>query len=162
MQDSSKPLIQRDSTTASEPLNTVAQATSPSGPSIGSINYDIVLRGLKLCYYRYIKSMLQERPLPCFFESFCPIVITITSRHPVHFFNMRSASHLATSLALSFFAVPWAAFTSPLQGRQAPADLTDVTTITSPNGAEIRYKEPGKAGVCETTRVSTVTAATSR
>jgi carboxypeptidase C (cathepsin A) len=26
-----------------------------------------------------------------------------------------------------------------------------VKTIKSPNGAEIRYKEPGKSGVCETT-----------
>lgn len=35
--------------------------------------------------------------------------------------------------------------------RQLPADPTGVKTITSPNGVEIRYKEPGKAGVCETT-----------
>ena len=28
--------------------------------------------------------------------------------------------------------------------RQLPAQPTGVTTITSPNGAEIRYKEPGK------------------
>ena len=26
-----------------------------------------------------------------------------------------------------------------------------MTTITSPNGATIRYKQPGKDGVCETT-----------
>jgi len=32
-----------------------------------------------------------------------------------------------------------------------PANATDVKTITSPAGATIRYKEPGKAGVCETT-----------
>ena len=32
-----------------------------------------------------------------------------------------------------------------------PADPTGVTTITSPNGATIRYKEPGLEGVCETT-----------
>jgi carboxypeptidase C (cathepsin A) len=35
--------------------------------------------------------------------------------------------------------------------RQLPANATGVTTITSPGGATIRYKEPGKAGVCETT-----------
>lgn len=34
---------------------------------------------------------------------------------------------------------------------QVPANATGVTTITSPAGATIRYKEPGKAGVCETT-----------
>jgi hypothetical protein len=32
--------------------------------------------------------------------------------------------------------------------RQLPANATDVKTITSPTGIKIRYKEPGKAGVC--------------
>ncbi|OSS47146.1 hypothetical protein B5807_09919 [Epicoccum nigrum] len=35
--------------------------------------------------------------------------------------------------------------------RQVPANTTGVTTITSPQGAQIRYKQPGKQGVCETT-----------
>lgn len=35
--------------------------------------------------------------------------------------------------------------------RQLPAEPTDVQTITSPNGINITYKEPGKEGVCETT-----------
>ena len=35
--------------------------------------------------------------------------------------------------------------------RQVPADPTGITTIKSAQGAEIRYKQPGKAGVCETT-----------
>jgi carboxypeptidase C (cathepsin A) len=35
--------------------------------------------------------------------------------------------------------------------KQLPADPTDVTTLTSPNNFTIRYKEPGKSGVCETT-----------
>ncbi|KAI9665801.1 MAG: hypothetical protein M1821_003735 [Bathelium mastoideum] len=35
--------------------------------------------------------------------------------------------------------------------RQLPANPTNVTTITSPTGVKIHYKEPGKAGVCETT-----------
>lgn len=35
--------------------------------------------------------------------------------------------------------------------RQLPVDPTGVTTITSPTNVTIRYKEPGKAGVCETT-----------
>ncbi|KAF2096817.1 peptidase S10, serine carboxypeptidase [Rhizodiscina lignyota] len=32
-----------------------------------------------------------------------------------------------------------------------PKNATGVKTITAPSGATIRYKEPGKAGVCETT-----------
>jgi hypothetical protein len=39
----------------------------------------------------------------------------------------------------------------PHQKRQAPADVTDYQTITTPTGVTIRYKEPGKSGVCETT-----------
>ncbi|KAK4935376.1 hypothetical protein LTR10_023554 [Elasticomyces elasticus] len=35
--------------------------------------------------------------------------------------------------------------------RQLPAEPTDVQTIISPNGVNITYKEPGQAGVCETT-----------
>ncbi len=35
--------------------------------------------------------------------------------------------------------------------RQLPLDPTGVTTITSPSNVTIRYKEPGKAGICETT-----------
>ncbi|KAK4575020.1 hypothetical protein LTR86_000870 [Recurvomyces mirabilis] len=35
--------------------------------------------------------------------------------------------------------------------RQVPAEPTGVTTISSPDGATIRYKQPGKDGVCETT-----------
>jgi hypothetical protein len=38
-----------------------------------------------------------------------------------------------------------------IKERQVPADPTGVTTIKSSQGAEIRYKQPGKAGVCETT-----------
>ncbi|KAL9612379.1 MAG: hypothetical protein Q9167_003019 [Letrouitia subvulpina] len=38
-----------------------------------------------------------------------------------------------------------------LDHRQLPAEPTGVTTISSPGGAQIRYKQPGKDGVCETT-----------
>ena len=38
-----------------------------------------------------------------------------------------------------------------LEPRQIPANATGVTTIQSPSGVQIRYKEPGKEGVCETT-----------
>ena len=51
----------------------------------------------------------------------------------------------ALSLPSSVHALP------KLVDRQVPANATGVTTITAPSGAQIRYKEPGKAGVCETT-----------
>ncbi|KAJ4124555.1 hypothetical protein NW754_000253 [Fusarium falciforme] len=38
-----------------------------------------------------------------------------------------------------------------LRPRQAPGQAEGVTTIKSPSGAQIRYKEPGKDGICETT-----------
>jgi hypothetical protein len=37
-----------------------------------------------------------------------------------------------------------------IEERQIPADATGVKTITSPQGATIRFKQPGKAGICET------------
>lgn len=37
-----------------------------------------------------------------------------------------------------------------LEERQIPADPTGVMTITSPQGAAIRFKQPGKQGICET------------
>ncbi|KAJ4371744.1 hypothetical protein N0V86_008297 [Didymella sp. IMI 355093] len=50
-----------------------------------------------------------------------------------------AAASLSTTRATSFVE------------RQVPANATGVTTITSPQGAQIRYKQPGKQGVCETT-----------
>ncbi|KXH69580.1 carboxypeptidase S1 [Colletotrichum salicis] len=38
-----------------------------------------------------------------------------------------------------------------LPPRQAPDAAQGVTTITSPGGSKIRYKQPGKDGICETT-----------
>jgi hypothetical protein len=41
---------------------------------------------------------------------------------------------------------------APLLKRQYyPADAKDVKTLTTPSNVTIRYKEPGKEGVCETT-----------
>jgi hypothetical protein len=56
-------------------------------------------------------------------------------------------------LALSLLSTaPASLFDSALlYERQLPANAIGVTTITSPGGATIRYKEPGKDGVCETT-----------
>ena len=39
----------------------------------------------------------------------------------------------------------------PVLARGIPANATGVTTITAPSGVQIRYKQPGKDGVCETT-----------
>ncbi|KAI8268584.1 hypothetical protein K4K58_004676 [Colletotrichum sp. SAR11_239] len=41
--------------------------------------------------------------------------------------------------------------TAVLRTRQAPGAAKGVTTITSPGGSQIRFKEPGKEGICETT-----------
>lgn len=38
-----------------------------------------------------------------------------------------------------------------LAPRQAPEEATEVQTITSPDGFNITYKEPGAQGICETT-----------
>ena len=35
--------------------------------------------------------------------------------------------------------------------RQLPSNATDLKTITSADGVTIRYAEPGKNGICETT-----------
>lgn len=42
-------------------------------------------------------------------------------------------------------------FSSPNHARQNPANITDYQTIVTPQNITIRYKEPGKEGVCETT-----------
>ncbi|KAK7544036.1 putative carboxypeptidase S1 [Phyllosticta citribraziliensis] len=39
----------------------------------------------------------------------------------------------------------------PLAARQIPASPNNFKTIVSPSGVTIRYKEPGKEGICETT-----------
>ncbi|KAI7482758.1 peptidase S10, serine carboxypeptidase [Hortaea werneckii] len=38
-----------------------------------------------------------------------------------------------------------------LKRQYIPANATDIKTINTPTGAQIRYKEPGNEGVCETT-----------
>jgi Serine carboxypeptidase len=55
------------------------------------------------------------------------------------------------AISLSLLSIASASASASLFDRGLPADATDVKTITSPGGATIRYKEPGKAGVCETT-----------
>jgi len=57
---------------------------------------------------------------------------------------------LALSLLLSL-SVNASPYFPKLDPRQLPANATGVNTIKSPTGATIRYKEPGKDGVCETT-----------
>ena len=56
------------------------------------------------------------------------------------------------SLALSLCTYLYGVNALPrLDQRQLPADPAGVTTITSPSGVTIRYKQPGLEGVCETT-----------
>lgn len=38
-----------------------------------------------------------------------------------------------------------------LKRQYIPANATNIKTINTPTGAQIRYKEPGNEGVCETT-----------
>ncbi|KAF1979106.1 peptidase S10, serine carboxypeptidase [Bimuria novae-zelandiae CBS 107.79] len=59
---------------------------------------------------------------------------------------------MVATLALGLCA-GWAAARKPtLEERGIPVDPTGVRTITSPQGASIRFKQPGKdGGICETT-----------
>ena len=57
---------------------------------------------------------------------------------------------VSLALSLSSLCVKVGA-SSSLKPRQLPANATGITTIKSPAGVTIRYKEPGKAGICETT-----------
>ena len=64
---------------------------------------------------------------------------------------MFSLSSLATSVGLLFVFFHAALAAPGPYKRTLPAEPTGVKTIKSPNGVEIRYKEPGQDGVCETT-----------
>lgn len=65
-------------------------------------------------------------------------------------FSLNSrAAFLVLNVLASFFAVE--AIPTNLDPRQLPAAVQGTTTITSPGGVQIRYKEPGNDGVCETT-----------
>ncbi|KAL8657611.1 MAG: hypothetical protein Q9226_001754 [Calogaya cf. arnoldii] len=65
---------------------------------------------------------------------------------------MPSMSLKCASLILSLWGPLSSANALPqFDPRQLPADPVGVTTITSPTGVTIRYKQPGLEGVCETT-----------
>ena len=68
--------------------------------------------------------------------------------HPNLNFALLAAALLALDVSAKIYNDP-----TPKQRRfdkrQLPANATDVKTITSPTGVTIRYKEPGKEGVCE-------------
>ena len=68
------------------------------------------------------------------------------------FVRMRLSSSLSSALALA--ALPQVHAFLRMRGfdpRQLPAGAEGVKTIVTPGGATMRYKEPGKMGVCETT-----------
>lgn len=54
-------------------------------------------------------------------------------------------------LVFLFVAMAAPVIAGVLPPRQAPGAAEGVTTITSPGGSQIRYKQPGKDGICETT-----------
>jgi hypothetical protein len=58
---------------------------------------------------------------------------------------------LAGLLASPILPVASSAFSPGNLRRQVPNEPTGVKTIETPSGVTIRYKEPGKDGVCETT-----------
>lgn len=62
---------------------------------------------------------------------------------------MPRLSHLVALLACAASSV--VARKPTLEERGIPKDATGVRTITSSQGASIRFKQPGKEGVCETT-----------
>lgn len=66
------------------------------------------------------------------------------------FFRSLKSASLASFL-LSSLSVDAFPNLSQFNPRQVPANATGVKAIKSPTGATIRYKEPGKAGICETT-----------
>ncbi|KAF2162027.1 hypothetical protein M409DRAFT_69273 [Zasmidium cellare ATCC 36951] len=59
--------------------------------------------------------------------------------------------HLAPFIPAALLVAFPFAHAGVINARQAPAPVQNFTTIKSPSGATIRYKEPGKHGVCETT-----------
>ncbi|TKA64280.1 hypothetical protein B0A49_06174 [Cryomyces minteri] len=64
---------------------------------------------------------------------------------------IRSAAVAALLSALGANAFLGASMDKIMRRAYIPANATDVTAITSPSGVTLRYKQPGKAGVCETT-----------
>ncbi|KAL9603027.1 MAG: hypothetical protein Q9219_001391 [cf. Caloplaca sp. 3 TL-2023] len=63
-------------------------------------------------------------------------------------FSSNKLARLAYASFISIYLVDALPHFDP---RQLPADPVGVTTITSPSGVQIRYKQPGLEGVCETT-----------
>lgn len=64
---------------------------------------------------------------------------------------MLSTARLVAYVVVSFACIHFGLATPAQVKRTLPAEPTGVRTIKSHNGYEIRYKEPGKNGICETT-----------
>jgi carboxypeptidase D len=80
----------------------------------------------------------------------------------LHSFLALSASLTSTATFASAYTLPilskeeGTSASEPIQikkrqGIPLPAEPSDVKTITTPTNVTIRYKEPGKSGICETT-----------
>ncbi|KAK4987699.1 hypothetical protein LTR50_004447 [Elasticomyces elasticus] len=65
--------------------------------------------------------------------------------------TMRGSAVAALVFGLETSAYMGASLNTPMKRQNFPANATDVTTIISPTNVTIRYKQPGTAGVCETT-----------
>lgn len=94
---------------------------------------------------RLIFNRLSSSVCDCSRKSSDPIVLDVQ-------YNQLATTMFTTAiLALVANIISPADALPKLAKRQTPAAVEGLTTITSPTGATIRYKEPGKAGVCETT-----------
>lgn len=81
-------------------------------------------------------------------ESFFRICTHPSGRNMMFSLSLEKLAAIAILSVLSANAFPQVPGLHP---RQIPANATGVKTIKSPSGVTIRYSEPGKSGVCETT-----------
>lgn len=65
-------------------------------------------------------------------------------------FEMVVATAMIMSLVI-YYVTAYPRLFPEIQRIRNPAAVTDLKTITSPSGVKLRYKEPGKACVCEMT-----------
>jgi hypothetical protein len=71
------------------------------------------------------------------------------SRISMMFFSI--AAGLALSTVVNGAKLTQRNLQASIDARGLPANATGVKTLTTPQNVTIRYKEPGKEGVCETT-----------
>lgn len=93
-------------------------------------------------------------PLPF---SHCPISLGSSCHQACRHLSLAllrmHISTLGDSLIWSLLACNFVVHATPanLHRRQLPPEVNGLKTILTPTGVQIRYKEPGQVGVCETT-----------